>query len=125
MRSREDHMRAIAEQEIVPIDMIVVNLYRFEEVAASEGARLEELIENIDIGGPTMIRGAAKNYHDVAVGVSPGDYSAVREEVRAGAGPLSLETKWRLAKKAFRTPADYDAPIGRRVERQVSASHVL
>ena len=122
IRSRADHMRALAEQEIVPIDMIVVNLYRFEEVAAREGARLEELIENIDIGGPTMIRAAAKNYQDVAVVVSPGDYAAIVEELRAGAGALSLETKWRLAKKAFRTTADYDAAIGARLERQDSAS---
>jgi phosphoribosylaminoimidazolecarboxamide formyltransferase/IMP cyclohydrolase len=122
IRSRADHMRALAEQEIAPIDMIVVNLYRFEEVAAREGARLEELIENIDIGGPTMIRAAAKNYQDVAVVVSPGDYAAIAEELRAGAGALSLETKWRLAKKAFRTTADYDAAIGARLERQDSAS---
>ena len=122
IRSRADHMRALAEQEIAPIDMIVVNLYRFEEVAAREGARLEELIENIDIGGPTMIRAAAKNYQDVAVVVSPGDYAAIVEELRAGAGALSLETKWRLAKKAFRTTADYDAAIGARLERQDSAS---
>ena len=122
IRSRADHMRALAEQEIAPIDMIVVNLYRFEEVAARGGARLEELIENIDIGGPTMIRAAAKNYQDVAVVVSPGDYAAIVEELRAGAGALSLETKWRLAKKAFRTTADYDAAIGARLERQDSAS---
>jgi phosphoribosylaminoimidazolecarboxamide formyltransferase/IMP cyclohydrolase len=121
MRSREDHMRALTEQEIVPIDMIVVNLYRFEEVAAREGARLEELIENIDIGGPTMIRAAAKNYQDVAVVVSPGDYAAIVDELRAG-GALSLETKWRLAKKAFRTTADYDAAISARLEREDCAS---
>src|ERR1035441_8625380 len=102
MRSREDHMRALAEQEIVPIDMIVVNLYRFEEVAAREGAHLEELIENIDIGGPTMIRAAAKNYQDVAVVVSPADYAAIVEELRAGGGALSLATKWGLANNHFR-----------------------
>jgi phosphoribosylaminoimidazolecarboxamide formyltransferase/IMP cyclohydrolase len=122
MRSREDHMRALAEHGIVPIDMIVVNLYRFEEVAAREGARLEELIENIDIGGPTMIRAAAKNYQDVAVVVSPVDYAAIVEELRTGGGALSLETKWRLAKKAFRTTADYDAAISARLEREDSAS---
>ena len=121
IRSRADHMRALAEQEIAPIDMIVVNLYRFEEVAAREGARLEEIVENIDIGGPTMIRAAAKNYQDVAVVVSPGDYAAIVEELRAGAGALSLETKWKLAKKAFRTTADYDAAIAARLEREDSA----
>src|ERR1017187_543662 len=122
IRSRADHMRALAEQEIAPIDMIVVNLYRFEEVAAREGARLEDIVENIDIGGPTMIRAAAKNYQDVAVVVSPGDYAAIVEELRAGAGALSLATKWRRAKKGSRTTADYDAAIGARLERQDSAS---
>src|SRR5882757_4737228 len=74
MRGNAEHMAAIGAHGIAPIDMVVVNLYRFEEVAARSGARLEELIENIDIGGPTMLRAAAKNYQDVAVVVSPGDY---------------------------------------------------
>jgi len=117
MRSRADHMQALAEHGIAPIDMIVVNLYRFEEAAAKAGAPREELIENIDIGGPTMIRAAAKNYQDVAVVVSPADYAGIVEELRA-AGSLSLETKWRLAKKAFRTTADYDAAISARLEKE-------
>src|SRR5690242_21487624 len=103
MRERADHMRAIEEHGIRPIDMVVVNLYRFEEVAAKAGARLEELIENIDIGGPTMLRAAAKNYQDVAVVVSPDDYDAIIAELRANGGDLSHETKWQLAKKVFRT----------------------
>jgi phosphoribosylaminoimidazolecarboxamide formyltransferase/IMP cyclohydrolase len=121
IRGRADHMRALAEQEIAPIDMVVVNLYRFEEVAEKAGALLEELIENIDIGGPTMIRAAAKNYQDVAVVVAPGDYAAVIEEMKANGGALSTETKWRLAKKAFRTTADYDAAISARLEREGAA----
>ncbi|MGD0496913.1 MAG: bifunctional phosphoribosylaminoimidazolecarboxamide formyltransferase/IMP cyclohydrolase [Bryobacteraceae bacterium] len=121
MRSRPDHMQSLAAHGIAPIDMVVVNLYRFEEVASRPNAHLEELIENIDIGGPTMIREAAKNYQDVAVVVSPGDYAAVVEEMRNGGGALSLETKWRLAKKAFRTTADYDAAISARLERQDAA----
>jgi phosphoribosylaminoimidazolecarboxamide formyltransferase/IMP cyclohydrolase len=121
IRGRADHMHAIAEHGIEPIDMVVVNLYRFEEVAAKAGAHLEELIENIDIGGPTMIRAAAKNYQDVAVVVSPGDYPAVLEEMRRGGGTLSHETKWRLARKAFRTTADYDAAISSRLDRDDSA----
>jgi phosphoribosylaminoimidazolecarboxamide formyltransferase/IMP cyclohydrolase len=100
----------------------VVNLYRFEDVAAKAGARLEDLIENIDIGGPTMIRAAAKNYQDVAVVVSPADYGAVIEEMRNNGGGLSLETKWSFAKKAFRTTADYDAAIAARLEKVDSAS---
>ena len=117
MRSREDHMRSLAEHGIVPIDMIVVNLYRFEEAAAKAGAPREELIENIDIGGPTMIRAAAKNYQDVAVVVSPGDYAGIVEELRSS-GALALETRWKLAKKAFRTTADYDAAISARLEQE-------
>ena len=117
IRSREEHIRALREHAIPPIDMVVVNLYRFEEVAANRGASLEELIENIDIGGPTMIRAAAKNYQDVAVVVSPEDYASVLEELRAGGGALSRQTKWRLAKKAFRTTADYDAAISARLEQ--------
>ncbi len=120
IRGRADHMEALAAHQIEPIDMVVVNLYRFEEVAAREGAALEELIENIDIGGPTMIRAAAKNYQDVAVVVSPEDYPAVLHELR-GTGGLSLETKWRLARKAFRTTADYDAAISARLDRDDSS----
>jgi phosphoribosylaminoimidazolecarboxamide formyltransferase/IMP cyclohydrolase len=116
IRERADHMAAIAEHEIAPIDMVVVNLYRFEEVAAKPGARLEELIENIDIGGPTMIRAAAKNYQDVAVVVSPADYEGIIQELHGGG--LSLDTKWRLAKKAFRTTADYDAAITARLAQE-------
>src|SRR5689334_17405152 len=113
IRGREDHMAALAEHGIAPIDVVVVNLYRFEEVAAKPGARLDELIENIDIGGPTMIRAAAKNYQDVAVVVSPSDYDAIVAELRGGG--LSEDTRWRLARKAFRTTADYDAAISARL----------
>jgi phosphoribosylaminoimidazolecarboxamide formyltransferase/IMP cyclohydrolase len=120
VRSNAAHRRAIEEHGIAPIDMVVVNLYRFEDVAAKAGARLEDLIENIDIGGPAMIRAAAKNYQDVAVVVSPADYGAVIEEMRKDG--LSLETRWRLAKKAFRTTADYDAAIGARLEQVDSAN---
>jgi phosphoribosylaminoimidazolecarboxamide formyltransferase/IMP cyclohydrolase len=120
IRSNAAHRRAIEEHGIAPIDMVVVNLYRFEDAAAKAGARLEDLIENIDIGGPTMIRAAAKNYQDVAVVVSPADYGAIIEEMRKDG--LSLETRWRLAKKAFRTTADYDAAIGARLEKVDSAS---
>ena len=114
MRSKDAHMAALAEHGIRPVDMVVVNLYRFEETAAKADAPLEELIENIDIGGPTMIRSAAKNYQDVAVVVSPADYPAILEELRRGS--LSLDTKWRLALKAFRTTAAYDSAITARLD---------
>jgi phosphoribosylaminoimidazolecarboxamide formyltransferase/IMP cyclohydrolase len=80
MRGNPEHMAAIQAHGIAPIDMVVVNLYRFEEVAAKAGAPLAELIENIDIGGPTMLRAAAKNYQDVAVVTAPEDYPAILEE---------------------------------------------
>src|ERR1039458_10170828 len=77
IRENAEHRRAIAEHDIGPIDMVVINLYRFEEAAARPDARMEDLIENIDIGGPAMIRSAAKNHRDVAVVVSPADYPAI------------------------------------------------
>jgi phosphoribosylaminoimidazolecarboxamide formyltransferase/IMP cyclohydrolase len=117
IRENADHLRAIAEHGITPIDMVVINLYRFEEAAARADARLEDLIENIDIGGPAMIRSAAKNHRDVAVVVSPADYDAILAELRTNGGALSAETHWRLAKKAFRTTADYDAAISARLEQ--------
>ena len=122
IRSNLEHMQAIAKHDIQPIDMVVVNLYRFEEAAAKAEAPLEELIENIDIGGPTMLRAAAKNFQDVAVVVSAEDYGAILEEMKKNEGALSRETKWRLAKKVFRTTADYDAAISARLEQVDSAS---
>jgi phosphoribosylaminoimidazolecarboxamide formyltransferase/IMP cyclohydrolase len=121
MREKPEHMKALAEHGIAPIDMVVVNLYRFEDVAAKAGATLEELIENIDIGGPTMIRAAAKNYQDVAVVTSPGDYGPILDELRS-TGSLSRETHWRLARKAFVTTAAYDAAISARLDREAPQS---
>src|SRR6266568_2593467 len=89
MRANPEHMAAIQAHGIVPIDMVVVNLYRFEEVAAKAGAHLEELIENIDIGGPTMLRAAAKNYQDVAVVTAPEDYATILAELRTSCSELS------------------------------------
>jgi phosphoribosylaminoimidazolecarboxamide formyltransferase/IMP cyclohydrolase len=117
IRGNAGHERALAEHAIAPIDMVVVNLYRFEEAAARPDASLEDLIENIDIGGPATIRSAAKNHRDVAVVVSPADYDAILTELRANDGALSTGTHWRLAKKAFRTTADYDAAISARLEQ--------
>jgi phosphoribosylaminoimidazolecarboxamide formyltransferase/IMP cyclohydrolase len=115
MRARPEHMAALAAHEIGAIDMVIVNLYAFEKVAANRDAPMAELIENIDIGGPTMIRSAAKNYQDVAVVVFPADYSDLAHELRAGGGSLSAETHWRLAQKAFRATADYDRAISSRL----------
>jgi phosphoribosylaminoimidazolecarboxamide formyltransferase/IMP cyclohydrolase len=111
----------VAEHGIQPIDMVVVNLYAFEKTAAKSGVHFEELIENIDIGGPSMIRSAAKNFQDVAVVTSPSDYDAIAEEMSKSGGSLSSETKWRLAQKAFATTAAYDSAIASTLER-VSAN---
>ncbi len=110
-------MRALAAHRIPNIDMVVVNLYAFESVAGKEGIGVPELIENIDIGGPTLIRAASKNYQDVAVVVSPEDYGTILGEMRLRGGTLSLATHWRLAKKAFRLTADYDRAISARLAR--------
>src|SRR5512135_731350 len=115
VRSKPEHMRAIAEHGIPPIDLVCVSLYEFEKVAAKKDASLEELIENIDIGGPTMIRAAAKNWQDVAVITSVADYGAVIKEMQAHGGSLSEETHWTLAKKAFATTAAYDRAVTARV----------
>ncbi len=119
LHRREDagHRAAVAEHDIPPIDMVVVNLYAFEKTAAKPGVPFEELIENIDIGGPSMIRSAAKNFQDVAVVTSPADYGAIADEMARSSGELSRETKWRLAQKAFATTAAYDSAIASTLER--------
>ena len=110
-RALAEHRATVAEHGIPPIDMVVVNLYAFEKTAAKPGVAFEEIIENIDIGGPSMIRSAAKNFEDVAVVTSPSDYAAIAEELKTNAGELSRETKWKLAQKAFATTAAYDSAI--------------
>jgi phosphoribosylaminoimidazolecarboxamide formyltransferase / IMP cyclohydrolase len=123
LHRREDpkHTAAVAEHGIAPIDMVVVNLYAFEKTATKTGVSFDELIENIDVGGPSMIRSAAKNFHDVAIVTSPEDYNAIADELSKSGGQLSLDTKWRLARKAFATTAAYDSAIATTLER-VSAN---
>ncbi|MGB9074369.1 MAG: bifunctional phosphoribosylaminoimidazolecarboxamide formyltransferase/IMP cyclohydrolase [Terriglobales bacterium] len=125
LHRREDaaHRAAVAEHGIPAIDMVVVNLYAFEKTAAKPGVHFEELIENIDIGGPSMIRSAAKNFQDVAVVTSPADYDAIAGEMARSGGGLSKETKWRLAQKAFATTAAYDSAIASTLERVAVNGH--
>lgn len=107
-----DHMNAVETAKIPLIDLVVVNLYPFRETVAKPGCTLEDAIENIDIGGPTMVRAAAKNWEGVAIVVDGSDYSSLADEMKANAGSLSRKTRFALAKKAFTHTAAYDAAIG-------------
>jgi phosphoribosylaminoimidazolecarboxamide formyltransferase/IMP cyclohydrolase len=110
-RDLPEHVAALEAHGIRPIDLVAVTLYPFEKTVARAGVTLEEAIENIDIGGPSMIRGAAKNHAHVAVVTDPGQYGPVLDELRAGGGALSGATRFRLAFEAFRRTAQYDAAI--------------
>jgi phosphoribosylaminoimidazolecarboxamide formyltransferase/IMP cyclohydrolase len=115
VRSKPEHMRSLLAHRIPEIQMVVVNLYRFEDVAKKAGVSREELLENIDIGGPTLIRAAAKNFQDVAVVVKPAQYQPVLQEIQANAGALTQATLWGLAQEAFATTAAYDSAIASRL----------
>ena len=114
VRSNPEHMRSLVAHHLPTIDMVVVNLYQFEKFANKAGVTREELIENIDIGGPTMIRAAAKNFLDVAVVVSPEQYDGILKEL-AERGNLSPETHWKLAQTAFLHTAAYDQAVSSRL----------
>jgi phosphoribosylaminoimidazolecarboxamide formyltransferase/IMP cyclohydrolase len=112
--SRRDNpkdMEEIKKHGIDTIDMVVVNLYPFEETIAKSGVTFDEAIENIDIGGPAMLRSASKNFKDVAVIVDPSDYEKVITEMKSHAGGLSYKTRFELAKKVFMHTSRYDSVI--------------
>jgi phosphoribosylaminoimidazolecarboxamide formyltransferase/IMP cyclohydrolase len=111
IRDNPDHVKKMQEFNIEPIDLVVVNLYPFETTIAKKDCPLEEAIENIDIGGPTMLRSAAKNYRFVTVIVDPADYAAVLKEIKERNGEVSAETNFHLAKKVFQHTARYDGAI--------------
>jgi phosphoribosylaminoimidazolecarboxamide formyltransferase/IMP cyclohydrolase len=115
-RGKAEDRKQTAEHSIVPIDLVVVNLYPFSATAAKPGVTPEELIENIDIGGPAMVRSAAKNFQSVGVITDPQDYPAIAEELRAGR-ELSLATRLALARKAYARTARYDGEIATELER--------
>lgn len=115
-RDRPDDLAAIAAHGIQPIDLVVVNLYPFVRAAADPATRFDALVEEIDIGGPSLVRAAAKNFKDVLVVVSPADYGAVIEQLDAPGGPSS-EFRFHLAKRAFAHTAEYDAAIAGELER--------
>ncbi|MCL2659194.1 MAG: bifunctional phosphoribosylaminoimidazolecarboxamide formyltransferase/IMP cyclohydrolase [Acidobacteriaceae bacterium] len=116
VRGNPEHVQAVAEHGIEPVDMVVVNLYAFEKTAQKPGVAFGEVIENIDIGGPSMVRSAAKNFEDVAIVTSVKDYVSLAEELKQNGGSLSRSTRWRLAKQAFATTAAYDAAIATALE---------
>jgi phosphoribosylaminoimidazolecarboxamide formyltransferase / IMP cyclohydrolase len=111
LRDNQEHMEAARSHAIGLIDMVVVNLYQFEKTVEKEGCTLAEAVENIDIGGPTMLRAAAKNYPFVSVVTDPADYDALLKEMKETGGKISGETNFRLAVKTFQLTARYDAAI--------------
>jgi phosphoribosylaminoimidazolecarboxamide formyltransferase/IMP cyclohydrolase len=117
IRSNPEHQKQVQEHGIELIDLVAVNLYPFEKTAAKPGVKFEELIENIDIGGPSMIRSAAKNSEDVTVIVDAADYPVVLEEAGRNNGCISRETRARLARKAFATTAAYDGVISTTLQK--------
>lgn len=118
MRNNSQHMKQIKELGIEPIDMVIVNLYPFKQTILKENVTLQEAIENIDIGGPTMLRSAAKNYQDVVVVVDPADYQPVLKEIQEK-GDVSLETKFRLCCKVFEHTSHYDTLIQQYMHSQL------
>ncbi len=123
-RDNPDDRKAMEQNGIKPIDMVVVNLYPFEAAIAREGVSLSEVIENIDIGGPTMLRSAAKNYRFVTVLTDPADYDAVLGEIEAN-GSVSEATNARLAVKVYARTADYDATIDMYLSKRILNENVL
>lgn len=110
MRSNQEHMATLQQLDIEPIDLVIINLYPFRQTVARPDASREECIENIDIGGPTLLRAAAKNYQDVTVVIDPRDYDTVLQEIETEGG-TTLETRFRLAARVFEHTAAYDALI--------------
>jgi len=123
VRDNPLHVKEAKKQGIEYIDIVAVNLYPFEKTIANKNATLEEAIENIDIGGPALVRAAAKNYRHVAVITDPNDYSLVIKEL--GNGHISLKTKERLAVKAFRRIADYDCAIDTYLREELADEDIL
>jgi phosphoribosylaminoimidazolecarboxamide formyltransferase/IMP cyclohydrolase len=122
IRGNREHETAVAAHGIVPIDMVVVNLYAFEKTAAQPGVAFGHLIENIDIGGPSMVRSAAKNFEDVAIVTRVADYPSLIQEMKSANGAaLSRETRWRLARQAFALTAAYDTAIANTLDKIAEA----
>lgn len=117
VRDNPEHVKMMKENGIENIDLLVINLYQFEKTVAKEGVTLDEAIENIDIGGPAMLRSSAKNFRYVTVLVDPSDYGPVLKEMEENGGATLLETRFRLAKKVFKLTHEYDGAISRYLEQ--------
>ncbi len=122
LRDNDEHLAAMQTHSIEPIDLVVINLYPFEETIAKEGVSLAEAVENIDIGGPAMIRSASKNWRDVAVVTDSRLYEGIARELGDNDGALSLETRQRLATLAYTRTASYDLAISSYLAQQLSNS---
>jgi len=120
LRDNDEHLASMKEHGIKPIDLVVVNLYPFEETITKEGVTLEEAVENIDIGGPAMIRSASKNWRDVAVVTDASQYSQVVHELDATGGSISLATRQNLATQAYTRTSNYDLAISTYLKKQMS-----
>ena len=116
LRDNPEHVEMMKAHGIKTIDMVVVNLYQFEKTVAKEGVTLEEAIENIDIGGPSMLRSSAKNFRYVTVVVDPADYEVVLREMKTTGGETTLKTRFRLARKVFQLTHQYDGAISEYLE---------
>jgi phosphoribosylaminoimidazolecarboxamide formyltransferase/IMP cyclohydrolase len=125
MREKNEHMEAIHEHGIEPIDMVVVNLYPFEATVAKKGVKLEDAVENIDIGGPSMLRSAAKNHSSVAVLMDPAQYPQILKELKESDCKLSTETRQKLALQAFRATARYDSAIAQYLGKQFASEELF
>lgn len=122
LRDNVEHVASMKEHGIEPIDLVVINLYPFEQTIAKEGVTLAEAVENIDIGGPAMIRSASKNWRDVAVVTDPQIYHEITDELKTNDGSLMLETRQRLATLAYTRTANYDLAISSYLEKQTNLS---
>jgi len=110
-RDLPSHLEQMAKHDIKPIDLVAVNPYQFELAVDKPGCTLDDAIENIDIGGPAMLRSSAKNYKDVAVVVDPKDYPRIMQEMKLSKGALNLSTRFKLATKVFKLTSEYDGAI--------------
>ncbi len=119
VRSNPEHVKVMKEHGIENIDMVVVNLYPFKQTISRKGCTLEEAIENIDIGGPTMLRSAAKNFESVTVIIDPADYKIVIDEMKKNNGEVSRNTNFRLAAKVFETTHEYDGTIAEYLKKNI------